>query len=63
MRDQAKQNGRDIEVEVEEGMCHDWRWGEVTNDLFYLSTSRSKKPEFDFKGAKRLARIITDMAE
>ena len=62
LRDQAKQNGLDIEVEIEENQIHDWQWGEVTNDIFYLSTSRTQKKEFDFKGAKQLARIITDMA-
>jgi acetyl esterase/lipase len=63
LRDQAKENGLDIEVLIEENQVHDWQWGEATNDLFYLSTSRSKKAEFDFKGAKQLARIITEMSD
>jgi acetyl esterase/lipase len=63
LRDQAKRDGLDIDIKIEEGLCHDWEWGEVTNDVYYLSTSRSKKPEFGFKGAGQLARIITGMVE
>jgi len=52
-----------IDVEIGEAQIHDWEWGEVTNNVYYLSTSRSKKPEFNFKGAKKLAKMITGMVE
>lgn len=63
LRDKAKLNGLNIDVEVEEGQAHDWEWSEVTNDLSYLVTSRTKTPEFKFKGAKQLAKIIANMVE
>lgn len=63
-RDKVSGDGLKINLEVEERGVHDWQWLEVNDDQDrYVHTSREERSEWDFKGAKQLARIIMETLE